>query len=85
MQGSFGGFIFNVLNAAEEYPDFYAVASEGPTVVNNESYSPAVKKKGWHTVNQRGDRQRFIRTRTGELKTKFKPYPNKLDPEDVEG
>ena len=77
-QGAFGGALYYVLDRKEEEPTFYQVASEGPTVTNQETETPEIKEEGWHTVNKRGFRLSIKRDRRGGVSVRRVPGPNKL-------
>ena len=82
LAGNWGGAIVRVIDVGATNPDFYWVASEKGTEVNNDSFAPAVRKKGWHTVNERGGRQQFrwLRDRDGIIRLRILPMPNDLEP-----
>lgn len=82
LAGNWGGALIQVIDTGATYPDFYWVASERGTLVNNDSLAPEIEKEGWHTVNKRGGRQQFrwVRSRTDIIRTRILPLPNDLEP-----
>ena len=82
LAGNWGGAIVRVIDTDAANPDFYWVASERGTEVNNDSFAPAVTKKGWQTVNERGGREQFrwLRSKDGIIRLRMLPLPNDLEP-----
>ena len=74
-QGAFGGALYHCLDRDEEEPDFYQVASKGPTTLSERG---RVVQEGWHLINKTGGLEFREDPETGVPKPKWTPYDNEL-------
>lgn len=81
--GAWGGALYHILDASADCPDFYQVASLGPTLFNEDNASERPTQKGWWLINRDYWRQK-VRTkhrRAGStLKIEMIDAPNELEP-----
>lgn len=75
-EGSFGGAIYVVHDTSLANPDFYRIASMGPTEFDDSTGN--VTDKGWHLVNEDRMRLRFKVGVEGELSVERPEMPDEL-------
>jgi len=81
-EGNFGGCRYRVLDIEAGRPDFYQVASLGPTTFRNDAVLPHCKQ-GWAFLNEQYSKLRFAERDDGSWQIDMIETPNELDPSET--